>query len=59
MADTCPGVTVPQLLRFHTAEVPAGQRVALWEDHNRNALIGLRCRMISEVPFEGITGWNS
>ena len=53
-ADICPGVTVPQLLRFNTAEVPAGQRVARWEDHNRNALIGLRCRMISEVPFEGV-----
>lgn len=47
------GVTVPQLQSFTTAEVPAGQRVARWEDHNRAALIGLRCRLISEVPFAG------
>ncbi|GIF17564.1 AraC family transcriptional regulator [Paractinoplanes tereljensis] len=42
-----------QLVSFSTAELPAAQRIGLWEDHNRDALIGLRCRMISEVPFEG------
>ncbi|GIM90202.1 AraC family transcriptional regulator [Paractinoplanes toevensis] len=44
---------MPQLVSFNTAELPAAQRIARWEDHNRDALIGLRCRMISEVPFEG------
>lgn len=42
-----------QRVSFSTAELPAAQRIGLWEDHNRDALIGLRCRMISEVPFEG------
>jgi AraC-like DNA-binding protein len=46
-------VTVTELVRFSTAELPAAQRIGLWEQHNRDALIGLRCRMISEVPFEG------
>src|SRR4051812_17742283 len=40
-------------MSFSTAEVPAPQRVALWEDHNRNALIGLRCHLLGEQPFDG------
>lgn len=38
---------------FSTAELPAAQRVARWEDHNRNALIGLRCRLLGDGPFDG------
>jgi AraC-like DNA-binding protein len=40
-------------MSFSTAELPAAQRVALWEDHNRSALIGLRCHPFSEQPFDG------
>lgn len=40
-------------MTFSTAGLPAAQRVALWEDHNRSALIGLRCRMLGETPFDG------
>ncbi|GAA2653939.1 helix-turn-helix domain-containing protein [Paractinoplanes durhamensis] len=42
-----------RLRSFSTAELPAEQRIGLWEDHNRAALIGLRCRMISDEPFQG------
>jgi AraC-like DNA-binding protein len=44
---------IRELISFSTAELPAEQRIALWEDHNRAALIGLRCRMLSEKPFDG------
>lgn len=42
-----------RLIEFSTAGLPAEQRIALWEDHNRSALIGLRCRMLSESLFDG------
>jgi AraC-like DNA-binding protein len=42
-----------ELISFSTADLPAEQRIALWEDHNRAALIGLRCRMLTESPFDG------
>ncbi|SNT49623.1 AraC-type DNA-binding protein [Asanoa hainanensis] len=42
-----------RMSRFSTAELPPGQRVGLWEDHNRTALIGLRCHLLSETPFDG------
>jgi AraC-like DNA-binding protein len=45
---------VTQLVSFSTAELPAAQRIALWEDHNRDALIGLRCHVLSEAPFVGV-----
>ncbi|MEU4689198.1 helix-turn-helix domain-containing protein [Actinoplanes sp. NPDC023714] len=41
------------LSTFSTADLPAEQRIGLWEDHNRAALIGLRCRMLGEDPFDG------
>lgn len=41
------------LVSFSTAGLPAAQRVALWEDHNTSALIGLRCRMLGETSFDG------
>jgi AraC-like DNA-binding protein len=42
-----------QLVSFSTATLPPAQRVDLWEDHNRQALIGLRCRVLDEKPFDG------
>src|SRR4051812_34406265 len=44
-------------MSFSTAELPAPQRGALWEDHNRNALIGLPCHLVREQPLDG-TGVN-
>ncbi|WP_433796804.1 AraC family transcriptional regulator [Actinoplanes sp. CA-252034] len=39
--------------RFSTAAVPEGRRIELWEEHNRAALIGLRCRLLGDTPFDG------
>ncbi|MEU3795637.1 AraC family transcriptional regulator [Streptomyces fructofermentans] len=35
-------------MRFSTAGLPEGQRIALWEEHNAEALIGLRCRSLGD-----------
>jgi AraC-like DNA-binding protein len=43
----------PRPTGFSTADLPASQRVALWEEHNRNTLISLRCHVISGAPFDG------
>jgi AraC-like DNA-binding protein len=48
--DTAPAGRVR---RFSTAELPVARRVELWEDHNRDALIGLRCRLLGDTPFDG------
>lgn len=42
-----------RLVRFSTAGVPDARRIELWEDHNRDALIGLRCHVLGEQPFDG------
>ncbi|BCY08219.1 helix-turn-helix domain-containing protein [Actinoplanes sp. L3-i22] len=42
-----------RLVRFSTAGLPTARRIELWEDHNRDALIGLRCHMLGEEPFDG------
>jgi AraC-like DNA-binding protein len=39
--------------RFSTADLPVARRIELWEDHNRDALIGLRCRLLGDAPFDG------
>nr|WP_296064336.1 AraC family transcriptional regulator [uncultured Actinoplanes sp.] len=43
-----------RVVNFSTAALPPAHRIALWEEHNRHALIGLRCRTLSEAPFDGI-----
>jgi AraC-like DNA-binding protein len=40
---------------FTTAGVPANQRVALWQEHNSRALMGLHCRAIVDAEFGGET----
>ncbi|GIE28063.1 AraC family transcriptional regulator [Actinoplanes italicus] len=45
--------TAGRVRRFSTAELPVARRVELWEDHNRDALIGLRCRLLGDAPFDG------
>ncbi|WP_436535280.1 helix-turn-helix domain-containing protein [Actinoplanes sp. HUAS TT8] len=42
-----------RLVRFSTTGLPTARRIELWEDHNRDALIGLRCRVLGEQPFDG------
>lgn len=39
-------------VRFSTAGLPDGQRIAKWEEHNADALIGLRCRSLDERTLE-------
>ena len=39
-------------VRFTTVGLPEEQRTALWEDHNADALIGLRCRTLDEATLE-------
>jgi AraC-like DNA-binding protein len=38
--------------RFSTAGLPEAQRVALWENHNADALIGLRCRPLDDTTMD-------
>ncbi|HWG26689.1 AraC family transcriptional regulator [Actinospica sp.] len=39
-------------VRFSTVGLPDGQRIARWEAHNADALIGLRCRSLDERTLE-------
>lgn len=36
---------------FSTAGLPASERVALWEQHNARALVGLSCKTIDDAPL--------
>jgi hypothetical protein len=45
-------VAAPRPVRFSTAGLPEAEHIALWEDHNEQALIGLRCRMINGTRLE-------
>lgn len=38
--------------RFSTAGLPEAERVALWEEHNATALIGLRCRALHDTALD-------
>ncbi len=38
--------------RFSTRGVPAARRIELWEEHNADALVALRCRMLEEPALE-------
>ncbi len=42
----------PGPVRFSTIGLPRERRVALWEDHNAGALIGLRCRSLGTDALE-------
>ncbi|MGW3917344.1 AraC family transcriptional regulator [Streptomyces sp. NPDC005070] len=35
-------------VRFSTAGLPEAERIALWEEHNAESLIGLRCRSLGD-----------
>jgi AraC-like DNA-binding protein len=45
-------VTPPGPVRFSTIGLPEAHRVAMWEEHNADALIGLRCRSLGESALE-------
>jgi AraC-like DNA-binding protein len=45
-------VTPREPVAFTTAGLPEHQRVELWESHNADALIGLRCRTLSTALLE-------
>src|SRR3954454_5651106 len=45
-------VTAPRPVRFSTAGLPDAERIARWEDHNAQALVGLRCRTLGEGILE-------
>lgn len=44
--------TLSAPVRFSTIGLPEARRVALWEDHNAEALIGLHCRSLREEALE-------
>jgi AraC-like DNA-binding protein len=47
-----PGAATPARPRvFSTAGLPGPRRIALWEDHNAAALIGLRCQTAGPAPL--------
>ncbi|OIJ68040.1 AraC family transcriptional regulator [Streptomyces mangrovisoli] len=39
-------------VRFSTVGLPEARRVALWEEHNAEALIGLRCRSLQDTALD-------
>jgi AraC-like DNA-binding protein len=43
---------MPQAVSFSTAGLPTAQRIALWEEHNAHALIGVRCSMLGESELD-------
>jgi AraC-like DNA-binding protein len=43
---------MPQAVSFSTAGLPTAQRIALWEEHNAHALIGLRCSMLGRSSLD-------
>jgi AraC-like DNA-binding protein len=45
-------VTVPTPVAFSTVGLPDQQRIELWEGHNADALIGLRCRTLTAAVLE-------
>jgi AraC-like DNA-binding protein len=47
--------SVTQLEVFSTADVPADQRVELWQAHTSESLMRLRCRTLAERDFHGST----
>lgn len=49
---TTDSATDPRPVSFSTAGLPEAQRIALWEDYNAHALIGLRCHMLGEATLD-------
>lgn len=39
-------------MSFSTVGLPGAQRIALWEDHSSQAMFGLRCHTLGEMPFD-------
>src|SRR3954447_25615570 len=47
-----PRVNAPGPVGFSTVGLPEEQRVELWESHNADTLIGLRCRTLTATALE-------
>lgn len=47
-----PGAQAPGPVAFSTLSVPLDQRIELWESHNEDALIGLRCRTLTAAVLD-------
>src|SRR4051794_21569178 len=47
-----PRVDAPGPVAFSTVGLPEAQRVELWESHNADALIGLRCHTLTAAALE-------
>ncbi|MCX4460810.1 AraC family transcriptional regulator (plasmid) [Streptomyces sp. NBC_01340] len=39
-------------VRFSTVGLPEAERIALWEEHNAETLIGLRCRSLQDAALD-------
>lgn len=45
-------MSVPSLIEFSTVGLPDHDRIELWEGHNAEALVGLRCRTLDASQLE-------
>ena len=52
VAAPVPDVQVPGPVAFSTLGVPLDQRIEMWESHNEDALIGLRCRTLTAAVLD-------
>lgn len=52
MLEIMTQVTPPAPRSFSTVGLPEEQRVELWETHNADALIGLRCRTLTDSALD-------
>ena len=52
MTQATAGMRPHGLMRFSTSGLPTPQRIALWEQHNARALVGLEARTLTGDPLE-------
>jgi AraC-like DNA-binding protein len=52
MTQATPGARAHGLTRFSTMGLPGAQRIALWEEHNARALVGLQARTLTDGVLE-------
>ncbi|MCF6379897.1 AraC family transcriptional regulator [Nocardioides KLBMP 9356] len=49
---SAPPAQAPGVVAFSTQDLPLEQRIELWESHNEDALIGLRCRTLTSAVLD-------
>ena len=52
MVEAAAPAGTPGPVAFSTSGVPHEQRIELWENHNEDALIGLRCRTLTAAVLD-------